>query len=473
MSTLHRDKRYSLLTDDDVAFFRSIDDAMVITDKDAVASYSVDWLKKYGSTQTRLVLRPNSTEQVSSILKYCYERKLAVVPQGGNTGLVGGSVPIFDELIISMQRMNKVLHVDESTSTVLTEAGVILENLESELNKSNLTSPIDLGAKGSCHIGGNVATNAGGVHLLRYGNLHGNVLGLECVLANGEILDLLSPLRKDNTGYDLKQLFIGSEGTLGIITKVILNCPPRPSSRSLAFLACNSFDDVRNMLKIAKQELGEVLSAFEMLDGKTVEICKQYCIGVSNPLAQSAPFFVLVEVAGSNEEHNSEKLTKFCERVLGEEVATDGTVAQDMTQLKQIWKLRESAAEGIMHIPSTIPCKYDISLPLDNYYEIVEIMADRVGGDGIALGYGHVGDNNLHLNVAVKNKEAQEKVESFLWQYCKDKRGSISAEHGVGLQKVDKLHYAKSPQALELMKATKKMLDPNLILNPFKVIKMD
>lgn len=215
---------------------------------------------------SKLVLKPGSTEEVAAILKHCNERRLAVVPQGGNTGMVGGSVPICDEIVISLQRLNKVLSVDEVTGIAIVEAGCILENFSERAREVGLTVPLDLGAKASCHIGGNVSTNAGGLRVVRYGNLHGSVLGVEAVLANGQVLDLMSNFKKDNTGYHMKNLFIGAEGTLGIITKLSMLCPHESKAVNLAFLGLNSFDDVLKTFVSAKRNLGEILSSCELID---------------------------------------------------------------------------------------------------------------------------------------------------------------------------------------------------------------
>lgn len=234
---------YSNVTDTDISRFKEIlpGAERVITDASELIGYNTDWLKTCrGSSQ--VLLQPKTTEEVSSILHHCHDNNLAVVPQGGNTGLVGGSVPVFDEVIISTQLMNDIISLDTLSGILICQAGCILGNLDSFVSDQGFTMPIDLGAKGSCHIGGNLATNAGGVRLLRYGSLHGSVLGLEAVLANGEVLDCLSSLRKDNTGYDLKQLFIGSEGTLGIITKAAILCPQKPKAVSVAFLGKSQCD---------------------------------------------------------------------------------------------------------------------------------------------------------------------------------------------------------------------------------------
>jgi FAD/FMN-containing dehydrogenase len=259
--------------------------------------------------RSTVALRPKTTQEVSEILKYCNERRLAVVPQGGNTGLVGGSIPIFDEVVVSLQRMNTVRHIDQASGYAVVESGVVLEQLDNALQPYGLTVPLDLGAKGSCHIGGNVSTNAGGIRLLRYGSMHANVLGLEVVLPDGTILDTLNTLRKDNTGYDLKQLFIGAEGTLGIVTQVALLTPVRPRSVQVALFGCKSFDDVVNAMVRAKSNLCEILSACEFVDGRSIRYPIEQ-LGARDPFEEQYPFYVLIETSGSDEAHDSEKMSK-------------------------------------------------------------------------------------------------------------------------------------------------------------------
>jgi FAD/FMN-containing dehydrogenase len=271
---LKRNPNFAEITEQDVKYFKELLGAQsavidgVTTDAtDDIEPFNADWMRKYRG-HTKLVLKPQNKEEVSQILKYCNEKKLAVVPQGGNTGLVGGSVPVFDEIVINTSRMNKIRSFDEASGVLVVDAGVILEVADQYLAERDHLFPLDLGAKGSCHVGGNVATNAGGLRLLRYGSLHGNVLGLEAVLADGTIVDSLSSLRKNNTGYDLKQLFIGSEGTIGIVTGVAILCPPRPKAVNVAYFGLESYDQVRQAYKEAKGHLSEILSAFELMDGR-------------------------------------------------------------------------------------------------------------------------------------------------------------------------------------------------------------
>ncbi|PRP81410.1 hypothetical protein PROFUN_11031 [Planoprotostelium fungivorum] len=471
-----RDERFSKLTGDDVNFFKGVlGPSGVITaeeDADGVASYNTDWMKKYKGNGS-LVLRPKTTEQVSEILKYANERKLAIVPQGGNTGLVGGSVPVFDEVVLSTALMSHIEEFDDVSGVVTCQAGVVLGNLESFLHPKGYTVPLDLGAKGSCHIGGNVATNAGGLRLLRYGSLHGNVLGVEAVLADGTIIDCASTLRKDNTGYDIKQLFIGSEGTLGIITKVVLLTPPKPQAVNVAFFGLRTFEDVKKLFTRTKQELGEILSAFEFVDRGSIElVVKHSKTGARDPFGDAYPFYVLIETSGSSKEHDEEKLNTFLEKLLGEEdsLICDGTVAQQTSQIQSLWSLRESVPESLQREGAVY--KYDISIPLNKFYEIVEIMRERIGDKGNVVGYGHIGDSNLHLNISSPkfDPEVYSLIEPYVYEYTSKQRGSVSAEHGIGVMKPHVLHCSKSHAAIQLMKNVKKAMDPNGILNPYKVL---
>jgi FAD/FMN-containing dehydrogenase len=269
-----------------------------------IEAFNSDWMRKFRG-HTKLVLKPGSTEEVSKILKYCNDNMLAVVPQGGNSGLVGGSVPVFDEIVVNLQRMNQIRSFDPVQGIFIADAGVILENADNYLGERNHIFPLDLGAKGSCQIGGNVATNAGGLRLLRYGSLHGNVLGIEAVMPDGTIVDDLSKLRKNNTGYDIKQLFIGGEGTIGIITAISIICPQRSPAVNVAYFGLESYEKVQEAFKEAKGRLSEILSAFEMMDGRSQRILHTVT-GKKMPLEGDHPFFCLIEASGSNTDHDSE-----------------------------------------------------------------------------------------------------------------------------------------------------------------------
>ncbi|XP_077009487.1 D-2-hydroxyglutarate dehydrogenase, mitochondrial isoform X2 [Tamandua tetradactyla] len=329
--------------------------------------------------------------------------------------------------------------------------------------------PLDLGAKGSCHIGGNVATNAGGLRLLRYGSLRGTVLGLEVVLADGTILDLLSSLRKDNTGYDLKQLFIGSEGTLGVITAVSILCPPKPEAVSVALLGCAGFAEILQTFGTCRRMLGETLSAFEFMDAECVQLVGHH-LHLACPV-QESPFYVLIETSGSNAGHDGEKLGSFLEHALASGLVTDGTVASDQRKAKALWALRERISEALSC--DGYVYKYDISLPVERLYDLVMDLRARLGASAKhVVGYGHLGDGNLHLNVTSEafSPTLLGALEPHVYAWTARQRGSVSAEHGLGFQKKNVIGYSKPPQAVDLMRALKAMLDPKGLLNPYKTL---
>ncbi|KAL2753814.1 hypothetical protein ACRALDRAFT_1043946 [Sodiomyces alcalophilus JCM 7366] len=482
---LRRDSSFAQLTENHVAHFKKllgnagVIDGVTTDATSDIQPFNEDWMRKYRG-ESRLVLKPASTKEVSEVLKYCNEQKLAVVPQGGNTGLVGGSVPVFDEIIINMSRMNTIRSFDEVSGTLVVDAGVILEVADQYLAERGYIFPLDLGAKGSCQIGGNVATNAGGLRLLRYGSLHGNVLGLEAVLPDGTVVEDLCTLRKNNTGYDLKQLFIGAEGTLGIITKVSVICPQRSSAVNVAFFGLESFDKVQQAFRAAKGQLSEILSAFELMDSTSQELVHAVRQG-QKPLEGDHPFYCLIETSGSNSDHDYEKLESFLEDVMSKEIVSDGVLAQDSTQAKSLWSWREGIPECLGHWGGTY--KYDVSIPLNDLYRLVEETQERMENAGLVgsddtypvvgvVGYGHMGDSNLHLNVAVRRYDPriEQILEPFVYEWIQSRNGSISAEHGLGLAKKNFIGYSRSDTMVRLMKDIKNLYDPNGIMNPYKYI---
>lgn len=473
---IKRDSRFSEITPDHVKYFKELlgKDSAIIdgVTKDAtddIEPFNGDWMRKYKG-HTKLVLKPGSTEEVSKVLKYCNDNMLAVVPQGGNSGLVGGSVPVFDEIVINMSRMNQIRSFDEVSGTLVADAGVILETADGYLAERGHIFPLDLGAKGSCHIGGNVATNAGGLRLLRYGSLHGNVLGVEAVLPDGTIVDDLSKLRKNNTGYDLKQLFIGAEGTIGIITAISILCPQRSPAINVAFFGVESYAKVQEAFKEAKGQLSEILSAFEMMDGQAQDMVHEVTKN-KRPLQSEYPFYVLIETSGSNAEHDNEKLEKFLEYVMEKDIVVDGTLAADETQIKALWAWREGIAEALGHWGGVY--KYDLSIPIAELYSLVEETRAKMNEAGLigdtddhpvvnVVGYGHMGDSNLHLNIATRSydKRVEKALEPFIYEWIEKRNGSISAEHGLGLAKKNYIGYSRSETMIKLMKQIKNLYDP-------------
>lgn len=484
--SVKKNSNFKQIDDKDIKFFKSIlspnEIILASDDNNQLLQFNQDWTHKYLG-QSKILLKPNNVSKITQILKYCNNAKIPLVPQGGNTDLVGASVPVYDEIILSMSNLNKIRDFDPISGILKCDAGVILENCDNFLRKNGYIFPIDLGAKGSCHVGGCVATNAGGLRLLRYGSLHGSVLGLEVVLPDGEVLNSMHSLRKDNTGYDLKQLFIGSEGTIGVITGVSILAPSLSNSVNVCFLAVETFKNVQKLFVRAKSELNEILSAFEFMDRSSLIFTSNILPDSPFPLEENrSSFYVLIETSGSNREHDTNKLDTFLENVMENELATDGTIAQDEMEAVNLWKWREMIPEACQEFGGVY--KFDVSLPIEDLYSLVDATNAKLIRDNLirkdgnyspvigAVGYGHIGDGNLHLNVAVKkySKSIETSLEPFVYEFVESKKGSISAEHGLGFQKKNYIQYSKNPIEIKMMKQIKKFYDPNGILNPYKYI---
>ena len=445
-----------------------------------------------------IVVRPESTEEVSKVLQYCHERRIGVVPQAGNTGLVGGSVGLSssssvngtthnnatEEIILSVERLNQIHDLNPSSGILKAQSGCILQELQDYAAAQDHLVPVDLGAKGTCQIGGNLSTNAGGSYYYRYGSLHANTIGLEVVLPDGTTLNLgYEPCNlKDNTGYDLKHLFIGAEGTLGVITNVALLCPRLPQSKCAAFLACASYEEVHHTLDLAKSQLGEVLAAFEFMDETILNLVLETYPDQPFPLSEIPTYSVLVETHGSNEEHDRDKLQYFVETAFVDGLVQDGAIAQNLTQVEEFWKVREScnpsvAAHGYVY-------KYDVSLPVTGFADFIQYVEDGLANcspfaddDTILLctNWGHVIDGNLHLNVIVpgryeRNDSLYERVEDLVIDGIVSRGGSISAEHGLGQYKHKHMSKIKDAATLQTMRHVKDLFDPHGIMNPGKYL---
>lgn len=466
----------------------------IITNKAAIEPFNRDWMRQVEG-DCPAVLLPTCTQQVAEIMKYCQQQRLALVPQGGNTGLVYGAGPVHDELVMSLQAMDAEPVVSPGTMSVECEAGVILQRCQESCAASGLLFPLSMGSRGSSMIGGNVSTNAGGIHFARYGSMHANTLGLEVVTARGEVLDLMSTLRKNNAGYDLKHIFIGSEGTLGVVTRAAVKVYPAPRSRQLALFRVGSFAEVVALFQLAQAHLAECLSAFEVMDEESMatspaglvpfpKLDKSATFAAGKDFTAAA-FCALVEVNGSHEDHDFEKLSGFVEAAQAAMPASltaagsEPILSQSESQAAALWELREGvpvhlAQAGLIY-------KYDVSFPIDEFYGIVEhtreMLYRKHGLDPrgvIVVGYGHFGDGNVHLNVVDLTRTHAAELDAALYpavyEYCAAHGGSISAEHGVGMQKREYLHLSRPPSAVQLMRDLKKMMDPNGILNPYKVL---
>ncbi|KAJ1923571.1 D-lactate ferricytochrome c oxidoreductase [Tieghemiomyces parasiticus] len=485
-----RDPVYKLLAIEDVQHFRTLlgprDVITTFGDApqdagDTLASFNTDWTRHFRG-QSQCVLRPRTTEQVSQIMQYCHQQRLAVVPQGGNTGLNGGGIALFDEVVLSLGKMDQVRTFDPVAGTLVCDAGCILQTLDAYLEPHGYTMPLDLAAKGSCQIGGNVSTNAGGVHFIRHGSLHGNVLGLEVVLADGTVLHNLTTLAKDNTGYDLKHLFIGAEGTLGIVTGVAIKSAPLRRNKRVAVLGVSSMEKAQQILALSRTSLAECLSAFELWDDECMEtLMERTRLPVKRPLADRHPFYLLVEISSAEESQLTERVGAYVNSLVGTDLATDGVLSQDQSQFRDLWNVREALPMGIL---GQACLTYDFTFTPDQFYSVVPVLRERLTQAGLYQGYqgggivqavggmGHFGDGNIHVAVALReqSREVTNVVEPFVYKWTAENGGSISAEHGLGLLKVPYLRLAKPEPMIQVMRQMKAALDPLGILNPYKVL---
>ncbi|GAB6053382.1 FAD-binding oxidoreductase [Magnetospira thiophila] len=424
------------------------------------------------------VAKPATTDEVAAVVRLCAQSGLPIVPQGGNTGLVGGAVAE-GGVILSTERLNRIRDTDPLNMTMTVEAGVILQNVQQAADAADCFFPLSLAAEGTCRIGGNIATNAGGTAVLRYGNTRELVLGLEVVTADGEVWNGLKGLRKDNTGYDLKQLFIGSEGTLGVITAAVIKLFPKPRARATALAACPDLDSLMKLFDIARTRAGDSLTAFEMMARFAVEVATTHMEGLRDPFEQSHSWYALLELTSSRPD---DALDDLLETVLGEafeaEWVADAVIASSLTQVEELWRLRESISEAQKHEGGSI--KHDVSVPVSKVAHFIMRAMDLVGEalPGIRpCPFGHIGDGNIHFNLT--QPEAMDKS-AFLDQWeamnrivhdlVVDLGGSISAEHGIGkLKRAELAHYAPEIE-IRMMRAIKAALDPNNIMNPGKVV---
>ncbi|WP_226581131.1 FAD-binding oxidoreductase [Acuticoccus sediminis] len=440
--------------------------------------YSVSWRDNWVG-KTPLVLRPDTTQKVADIVRICAETGTLLVPQGGNTGLTGGGQPRIsgDEVVLSMSRMRKVREVDPLNDTITVEAGVTLLEVQQQAAEVNRLFPLSLAAEGTCQIGGNLATNAGGVQVLRYGNARALCLGLEVVTADGEIWDGIRGLRKDNAGYDMKQIFIGSEGTLGIITAATLRLFPRPVDRAVALVAVPSPTAAVELLARLRGSLGELLSAFELMNENTFIFANQ-AMGHADPLP-GAGWRVLLQADGPESEPPlSERVEAALGAVLEDGLITDAVIATSEAQAAALWRIREEQAEIQQRIGAGV--KHDVSVPVSSIDAFVAEAdaALRAVYPGIRqCTFGHAGDGNLHYNPIRPEdwtdaawKAETDAVNRIVHDIVMKYRGSITAEHGVGRLRRDELLRARSPIELKLMRTLKKAFDPKGILNPGKVL---
>lgn len=454
------------------------DASMFLDDPADLAGYSSDWTRKFQG-RTPLVARPGTTEEVSRVLAACNRHRIPVVPQGGNTGMVGASVPRDGEVVINLSRMNKIEGLDEPSAVVQVEAGVPLQALQEYLADAGYHMPVDLGARGSCQIGGMIATNAGGIKVLRYGHMREQVFGLEVVLADGTIINSLNRLRKNNTGYDLKQMFIGSEGTLGIITRAVLHVHPQPLAVRTAMVGLSGRDKMIGLLNAVRARF-RGLSSLEFVVREAVDFVRKVDDTIREPLEGKHAVYVVLEEETADSEAASDAFVERLAALMDEGIVADGIVAESEAQAKEIWRIREAPTETIGKVALTH--KFDVTVPqgtLAPFMNEMEALAAEVGGF-ICLQYGHLGDGNVHVNMVQKPElsaddfHAREaELAAQIYSTVASHQGSISAEHGVGLMKRKYLHYSRNAEEIALMSRVKRMLDPEGIMNPGAILEAD
>lgn len=457
-------------------FRKIVGERHAITDANDIAPYVTEERNLFHG-RSPLVLRPGSTAEVSAICKLASAHNIALVPQGGNTGLVGGQTPHNGEVVVSLRRLDKIREVDTASNTMTCEAGVVLQVAQAKASDVDRLFPLSLGAEGSCTIGGNLSTNAGGTAALAYGVAREMALGLEVVLADGRVLNTLSKLKKDNTGYNLHNLFIGAEGTLGIITAATLKLFPKPRSVETAFVGLKSPDAALKLLTIAQGEAANALTSFELLSEMAVDFSVRHGIDVRDPLSEKHPWYVLMELSSPGDDART-PLETILARALEEEIVDDAVIAASLAQRGAFWKLRDemSAAQK----PEGGSIKHDISVPVaavPAFIAEADAAVVKLIPGARPVPFGHLGDGNLHYNVSqpIGANTADylarwHEVNAVVFEIVLRMGGSISAEHGIGVLKRDELPEVKDKTAIELMRAIKAMLDPHGIMNPGKVL---
>lgn len=453
----------------------------ILTAEEDKAPYLTDWRKRF-TGKALAVLLPRTSSEVAQIVKLCSQYQVALVPQGGHTGFCGGATPDGSgkQIILNLKRMNQIREIDITNQTITLEAGCVLQIVQEKAAEQGFLFPLSLGAEGSCMIGGNLATNAGGTNVLRYGNARDLCLGLEVVTAKGEIWNGIKGLRKDNTGYDLRDLFVGSEGTLGIITSAVMKLYPLPISQWTTLVACKTVADCIALLNLFQKRATSLLTGFEMMAQESLELNEKHFPQMANPLKGRPPFTILIELSDhESEEHVKQLLETVLEEAFELQLISDAVIASNLSQANAFWHMREHIT--LAQAEEGANLKHDITIPLSSLDSFIQetdsLMRAQYSGVRI-INFGHLGDGNLHYNIAPPSgvdpkafNEANEKpIHELVYAQVERCNGSISAEHGVGQLKLDGLRAHKGEVAHELMKTLKRALDPQNILNPHKVV---
>lgn len=421
--------------------------------------------------QARALLRPRSTEELSQALRICHARGQSVVTLGGLTGCVSGAVSHSDQIVISLEAMNQIEEIEPLGRTATVQAGVVLQTLQESVAEQALYFPLDLGGRGSCTIGGNIATNAGGINVIRYGMMRELVLGLEAVLADGTIVSSMNRMLKNNAGYDLKQLFIGSEGTLGIVTRAVLRLYEAPASRNAAMIALKDFNAVAGVLKFLQGRLGAQLSSYEVMWGAHYRAVTEPGWNRA-PLPRDHNFYVMLEAEGTDAQRDEALFMATMEQLLEQALVEDAVLPQSEAERRALWEVRENFEALLVEPPVFL---FDVSLPIkdmESYVRQVQANVREKWPDGFCHVLGHIGDGNLHFFIKPDRAgdDLHEQADDCVYEALRPYRGSISAEHGIGTEKRSRLSVSRSDAEIELMRTLKKALDPKGILNPGVVL---
>ena len=441
----------------------------ILTGDDVANRKAGIWIDE--GIRAKAIVRPKNTEELSKVLKICNEKKQPVVPHGGLTGLAEGAITLEGQIAISTERLNEIETIDTVGRTITLGAGVQLEKAQNKAEENNLMLAVDLGARGSCTIGGNISTNAGGNMVAKYGMTRDSVLGLEAVLADGRIVTSLNEMLKNNSGYDLKQLFIGTEGTLGFVTRAVLRLREKPKSTNTALLAVNSFTQVTQFLKHIDRGLGGNLSAFEVMwEDFYKQVTTEPALN-SPPLSQGFPYYVLVESTGSNQQKDSEHFEELLEEALNLEIIEDAVVSKSDSDRSNLWAIRDDVEQHYQDGPVKM---FDVSMPILSMEKYITDVHEKFSENWETykcVVFGHLADGNLHVVSGVGSDDdgSIRKMESCIYDPLKSIGGAVSAEHGIGLEKKDYLGISRTEIEIDIMRTLKKSLDPNNILNPGKV----
>ena len=437
---------------------------------DDVAMRNTQW-GEHSPCRAKAIVRPSGTEEVAEVMRLCHKRDQKVVPFGGLTNLVDACLAAPDEIALSLERMNRVEEIDVTGSLMVVQAGTPMQTAQEEADKVGLFYPVDIGARGSCTVGGNVSTNAGGTKVIRHGMTRENVLGLETVLADGTVLSSMNRLLKNNSGFDLKHLFIGTEGLLGIVTRVVMRLSAKPVSHNVAFLAFENFEHIIDALELTRRRLGNTLSGFEVMWGSFIRLCADPRQGLHIPLPTEHAYYVLIESMGADLEGDDRLFEQVMEALLAEGEVRDGVVAKSDKEREAIWAIRENVEvldeEGILD--------FDISLPIaviERYVNEISTELANENPDSRVIAFGHMGDNNLHLGIERSggSEAAERRTNEIVYGALAQYDGAVSGEHGIGLKKIEFLPISRGPEEIELMRRLKRMMDPKGILNAGKVL---